>query len=119
MQQNHSGGLDQESLAMPDSQKAQNVESINEIVSSIKQDIKNIKEQFAALPPAPNSKYPNKTNLNVFFANSDEKPPSPLARFHNNVMKIERNLDENVGLNNKRVWPKADGKRSMGMQMYP
>jgi hypothetical protein len=44
------------SFVMPDAQKGQQVESINEIVASVRQDIKNIKEQFAMLPPAPNSK---------------------------------------------------------------
>ena len=42
-------------VVMPDAQKGQQVESINEIVASVRQDIKNIKDQFAMLPPAPNS----------------------------------------------------------------
>ena len=36
--------------------QAQNLESINSIVASIRDDIKHIKEQFSNLPPAPNSK---------------------------------------------------------------
>lgn len=35
----------------------QNMESINEIVHSIRSDIKNIKEQFNNLPTAPDRKY--------------------------------------------------------------
>ena len=48
-------------MVMPDAQKGQQVESINEIVASVRQDIKSIKEQFAMLPPAPNSK--SNTNM--------------------------------------------------------
>ena len=33
-------------------------------------------------------------------------------------MKIEQKLDENVGLNNKRVWPKSESKRAQSMRMY-
>ena len=32
-------------------------------------------------------------------------------------MKIEQSLDDNIGLNNKRVWPKTDSKRQQ-MRMY-
>ena len=57
MQPNSTVSLEQDpALVMPDAQKGQQVESINEIVASVRQDIKNIKEQFAMLPPAPNSK---------------------------------------------------------------
>lgn len=67
------------------------------------------------LPPAPNSKSTpfttiHKLLLTDFALSTDEKPPSPLARFQNRVMKIEQRLDENIGLNNKRVWPKSDSK---------
>jgi|AACY02.6.fsa_nt_gi hypothetical protein len=33
-------------------------------------------------------------------------------------MKIEQSLDDNIGLNNKRVWPKTDSKRQQQMRMY-
>lgn len=32
-------------------------------------------------------------------------------------MKLEQKLDDNIGLNNKRVWPKSDSKQQRGM-MY-
>ena len=58
MQPSSAVSLDQDmAMNMPDVQGAQQVESINEIVASVRQDIKTIKEQFAMLPPAPNSKY--------------------------------------------------------------
>ena len=37
-------------------------------------------------------------------------PPVPLAKFQNNVNKIENSLFENVGYNNERVFPKISKK---------
>ena len=53
--------------------KGEQLESIKDIVGSIRDDIKNIKDQFNNLPTAPNGKL-----LYFIFL---EKPPSPLARF--------------------------------------
>lgn len=33
-------------------------------------------------------------------------------------MKIEQKLDENIGLQNKRVWPKTETKRTQSLRMY-
>jgi hypothetical protein len=66
MQPSSAVSLDQDlAMTMPDVQGAQQVESINEIVASVRQDIKTIKEQFAMLPPAPNSTYPSFLSITI------------------------------------------------------
>jgi hypothetical protein len=43
------------------------------------------------------------------------KPPSPLARFQNQVTGLEKTLEDNIGLNNKRVWPATERRRGLSM----
>ena len=33
------------------------------------------------------------------------RPSSPLAKFQNNLIRLEKNMNDNIGLNNKKVWP--------------
>ena len=71
MQPSSAVSLDQDlPMTMPDVQGAQQVESINEIVASVRQDIKTIKAQFAMLPPAPNSTYKIYLLIYNHFSNS-------------------------------------------------
>ena len=45
-----------------------------------------------------------------------QKPPVPLAKFQNNVNKIENQLYDSVGYNNDRVFPKISKRgRSLAM----
>ena len=93
------------------------LQTINTIVSSIRDDIKNIKDQFDHLPPVPEGKF----HINLFVTDISfigQKPPTPLARFQNSVNKIEQDLNENVGLNNKKVWPATERRRNVSMRLY-
>ena len=65
-------------------QQQSELQSINNIVSSIRDDIKNIKNQFDNLPPVPEGMF----HINLFVTNISfigQKPPTPLARFQNSV----------------------------------
>ena len=95
----------------------QELQTINNIVMSIKDDIKNIKHQFDNLPPVPEGKF----HINLFVTDISfigQKPPTPLARFQNSVNTIEQNLNDNIGLNNKKVWPVTERRRNVSMGMY-
>jgi len=44
------------------------------------------------------------------------KPPQELAKFQNNLKRLEQKMMDNVGLNNERLFPKISQKgRSMAM----
>ena len=43
-------------------------------------------------------------------------PPQPLAKFQNNLEKIENKMYENIGMNNSKVFPKISKRgRSLAM----
>lgn len=100
-------------------QQQSELQSINAIVSSIKDDIKNIKDQFDHLPPVPEGMYFMNLFVNcIFHVCTGQKPPTPLARFQNSVNKIEQNLNGNVGLNNQKVWPATERRRGLSQRLF-
>lgn len=88
---------------------AEGVASIHQIVTGITEDLRNLRERMEILPPMPKGKYLWFFNFDIFdFVG--ETVPAPLAKFQNNVIKIEKELYNNIGQNNRKVFPKIDTK---------
>lgn len=73
---------------------SEGVISIYNIVQGVSEDLKNLKNQMENIPPMPRG----------------QNVPAPLAKFQNNINKIEKELINNLGENNRRVFPKIDNK---------
>ena len=79
---------------------AEGVSSIQDIVRGIQTDLTNLKTQMENIPPMPKG----------------QNVPAPLAKFQNNVLRIEKELAGSVGVNNDRVFPKISNK-AQSMQL--